>query len=185
MPNWCSNVLLVTGDPGDVLTFAAAVRGTGENDGENAGDPLSFQSIKPCPTRLLDTISGSIRDEAHARQRADNTAEYGYPTWYEWKRDHWGTKWDASDPTVEHGYVNDKLTLRYVFDTAWSPPRAVIDTAAEQWPQLTFTLAYDEPGLDFGGYVIWRNGERESEDAGGSKQDQWDSVAERHLEDVL
>ncbi|EKX37445.1 hypothetical protein GUITHDRAFT_116408 [Guillardia theta CCMP2712] len=38
--------------------------------------------------------------------------------WFLWTYEHWGTKWDVSDPTWER---ND-LSFHLKFETAWAPP---------------------------------------------------------------
>lgn len=35
------------------------------------------------------------------RKYLANIAKYGYPTWYEWRYEHWGTKWNAYDIEVK------------------------------------------------------------------------------------
>lgn len=56
-----------------------------------------------------------------------NILEYGWPTWYEWRRDKWGTKWNAYDCVIE----KDQIT----FSTAWSSPEPVINKLAEMYSE--------------------------------------------------
>lgn len=76
--------------------------------------------------------------------------------------DTWGTKWDLeSDVTFDR---TDPTTAVAMFDTAWSPPIAWLETASTLHPTLTFALGYDESGVDFSGMTVMRGGE-EDEDA--------------------
>ena len=59
-----------------------------------------------------------------------NYRKYGATTWYDWCRENWGTKWNASDVRLEEG----PMTLHYYFDTAWSSPRPVIQKLSEMFP---------------------------------------------------
>ena len=78
--------------------------------------------------------------------------------WYNWSLDNWGTKWDACEPYIDH---NDIDYFAVSFETAWSPPINWIDNIMQDFPDLCFTLEYEEPGMCFGGRlsaqyeVIW------------------------------
>lgn len=74
-----------------------------------------------------------------------NIINYGYPDWYGWRNDHWGTKWDANfiDGTPEDNYL--------VFDTAWNPPEGIVSKLYEMFPNEDIDWYYEEPGMDFAG----------------------------------
>jgi hypothetical protein len=155
MPNWCHNTLTVTGEPALLQEFVRRVK----VDGEQA-TPLSFANIKPEPTE----------------------AEYDGGGWYGWRVKNWGTKWDASfhdvggfvalssddaDVDLSVDAMGAQVTpeaVVYKFDTAWSPPLAVIEAAAELFPALRFELRYGEPGNDFAGRFTAHGDEREDEE---------------------
>lgn len=58
----------------------------------------------------------------------NNYKNYGATTWYDWCREHWGTKWNACDCEIV-----DADTIK--FQTAWSAPIPVIDKLAEMYPE--------------------------------------------------
>jgi hypothetical protein len=68
--------------------------------------------------------------------------------WYDWNVRNWGTKWDVAvkdgdeypDTTMEQG----EGIVVYNFNTAWSPPVPAILALSEQYPELVFTLTYQE-----------------------------------------
>jgi len=142
MPNWCHNKLRVTGDAGAVERFREAVK-TDEQ-------PLSFERILPTPADLLE--EGGIM-----------------PGWYIWRINHWGTKWDASfdepfvalgaetaDPDASpRGEAESTIddSVLYQFDTAWSPPESIMIVLGRKYPDLTFTLEFGEPGMEFAGRI--------------------------------
>lgn len=75
--------------------------------------------------------------------------------WYAWRNEHWGTKWD-----VQAGLIESSAGYRaYGFASAWAPPIAWLEQVAPQWPDLSFTLTYDEPGWGFRGVVVGEQGE--------------------------
>ena len=70
--------------------------------------------------------------------------------WYDWRLQNWDTKWDAYDVTVTD---DDEDNLEVEFNTAWSPPEAVCHAMREQYPDLSVSWFYDEPGCEIAGYL--------------------------------
>ena len=82
----------------------------------------------------------------HDAQVKRNRELYGYPDWYEWCINNWGTKWDVEDQDANRVDANN---LETSFDSAWAPPC----TAYERLCELGFeiTAYYYEPGMGFVG----------------------------------
>jgi len=93
---------------------------------------------------------------------------------YDWRVANWGTKWNVRDARVDR----DGVAATYSFETAWAPCVPVVERLAALFPDLEFSLAYDEPGMDFGGYVFYRDGEIEDEVTGSSKMVSWVEMAD-------
>ena len=70
--------------------------------------------------------------------------------WYDWRVQNWDTKWDAYD--VEFVDV-DPDQFEVTFNTAWSPPEAICSALREQYPDLSISWFYDEPGCEIAGYL--------------------------------
>lgn len=145
MPNWVTNTLTVVGDEEDLDRFVAQVgapytrlyANTVVEDGvfrtvtEEAtweGD-FSFWNI----TRPDDSILAEYHTVADGKAPANN--------WYAWNNANWGTKWDAD---VSHTEREDAGSWRVHFSTAWSPPYPVLEAAANQHPNLHFSLEWEE-----------------------------------------
>jgi len=96
--------------------------------------PLSFESIAPTPADLLKE------------------------GWYEWRIEHWGTKWDAEFEDVTEPLRIRRTRATYVFLTVWRPPVAWIERASEAYPALTFRLDYADLGGSFSGVKEVRGG---------------------------
>ena len=71
--------------------------------------------------------------------------------WYNWRCQNWGTKWDCytleiDDTDLPHGF-------EVTFETAWSPPEEVCSAIREQYPNVSISWFYDEPGCEIAGYL--------------------------------
>ena len=69
--------------------------------------------------------------------------------WYHWNNANWGTKWDV-DPECDH-FESDSFEC--TFDTAWSPAEGIYNTLRERFPDVSISWFYDEPGMQFAGYL--------------------------------
>lgn len=82
-----------------------------------------------------------------------NTQEYGYPTWYEWCRANWGTKWNAS----ETYWNSDNIVT---FETAWACPIPIFEKISEKYPGVPFEVAFaDEDIGNNCGLLLYTQGE--------------------------
>ena len=70
--------------------------------------------------------------------------------WYDWRIQNWDTKWDAYDVVITD---NDPDQLEVEFNTAWSPPEAICNEIREQYPDVSVSWFYDEPGCEIAGYL--------------------------------
>jgi len=154
MPNWCNNSLeIYHTDP----AMIERVR-KGFNDGG------LFSELIPCPQELTETVSGSMGEDKraeHEAQQAANVEKYGYPNWYDFCVNEWGTKWDVGADGNPAQDIPGGLMLG--FESAWSPPIG----AYEKLTEMGFTIRamYYEPGMAFAG--IWEEGVDDYYDYGG------------------
>jgi hypothetical protein len=66
----------------------------------------------------------------------------GYANWYDWSIVNWGTKWNSSNLRI---VKETERELVFWFETAFAPPRPVLDKLVGMWPQLQFEcLGHDE-----------------------------------------
>ena len=70
--------------------------------------------------------------------------------WYDWRVQNWDTKWDAYDVEVVD---DDPENMEITFNTAWSPPEAICSALREQYPDVSVSWFYDEPGCEIAGYL--------------------------------
>jgi hypothetical protein len=139
---------------------------------------LTFNKVVPCPKLVKHTSESSDynkytkkakREYVYSPDGQDKPGsrvlnhrqvqylreQYGAVDWYSWNVEHWGTKWDI-DP-IRPEYSGSEAVLD--FETAWSPPEAVAKALSEMFGGCEVTLDFFEPGCDFGGRVVYRNGE--------------------------
>jgi len=138
MPNWCGNTLIVRGQKPEIARFVR------EN---KAGDlNLSFNAMVPMPVELERTQSPNNAPE---EQKQALRAAFGSDNWYDWHIAAWGTKWDIG--SAERTIKGPRVT--YSFETAWGPPTEWLDRIRHFYPQLSFELSYEEPGMGFAGCI--------------------------------
>ena len=70
--------------------------------------------------------------------------------WYDWRLANWDTKWDAYDVVVTD---DDPECTEIEFNTAWAPPEPICHALREQYPDVSISWFYDEPGCEIAGYL--------------------------------
>ena len=156
MPNHCHNRVTIYGsgnDTDETRSQIAKLKQIFE-------DESTFGQIIPEPdwpnTPLTDSSVGNwltdkrgdvgelpVNGRFQSTDRSDDR-------WYDWRLANWDTKWDAYDV---HIVDDDPDQLEVEFNTAWSPPEAICNELREQYPDLSVSWFYDEPGCEIAGYL--------------------------------
>lgn len=142
MANWVYNEMAVEGDDETVKAFVKKLAEpvlvfNSEEEKEKTGEVYSLKEGKALS--FLNVTAPEDWDEystTAGRENRDNPLN-----WYNWNIENWGTKWDALHAELSEeaeGYA------AYTFETAWSPPDQFFEKASEQWPTLTFRIAWEE-----------------------------------------
>jgi hypothetical protein len=82
----------------------------------------------------------------------ENYKKYGNSSWYGWRIDHWGTKWNAKNTIIdaEHKTIE--------FDTAWNAPEPLFHHISEKTDaKIAFLYADEDIGYNQG-YSLWCKG---------------------------
>lgn len=154
MPNWCHNILKITGDEDRLDQFDEAFHGFEVQWDNKFANPVSSEkfyslnALYPIPSEVL-AIGYSLQNVESLGKPASNSCVDGY----NWCIDHWGTKWDLDTVDVE----NNGDERIYYFETAWLPILPWTQKVALDWPDLTFELRYSEPGMCFAGVLTITN----------------------------
>jgi hypothetical protein len=151
MPNWCYNRATFTHEDPEQITRLINAAKVGK----------LLNEFLPMPPELLEEAPiGDDYEQKRDEIKARNVQEFGYPSWYEWSIDNWGTKWDISD--VDEDYMeksDDGKTVTFSFDTAWSPPTEWYDNISG----FDINAYYYEPGGGFCGNWNSEDGDNQYE----------------------
>jgi hypothetical protein len=178
MPNHVTNRLTIRGDNQEALQAMADIM---RNEDRETG---LFHYLIPCPDDLhIDKVSYPDTEECRKERLAQlekesfNAQTYGYPTWYEFNIDNWGTKWDAysvGEVTLTEG----ELILS--FDTAWSAPIPIFNHLVDMGFEVE-AVWFEEGVQSWGSY---HNGGYE--EGTPSNWDEYDKVGPvKFYEDII
>lgn len=82
-----------------------------------------------------------------------NLEKYGYKDWYDWRLEHWGTKWNTSETIL----LENECAV--IFDTAWDPPVPAIEALSQKYPNLEIELIFAEEQIGYyTGDLVFKNG---------------------------
>lgn len=130
MPNWCMNRVDFYSKDKEAIAEIKAI----------------FRKDKPFTTIRPEPDWKNLPDESGKVPANDDR-------WWDWRIEHWGTKWDISSEDID-GLDDDDPECFYIsFDTAWAPPRGIYEALVDQYEDVHITWFYDEPGMQFAGYL--------------------------------
>ena len=162
MPNWCDNILIVTGE--GVVEFFVDNRGDVESLDKESLDKESLDNTNTEDHDDDAEIIQELRRQYNNHVGQSSNSIYGNLLSFTKALDDthdcmeninvWGTKWDVDEVTV----LCEQDELTYVFQTAWSPPLEWLHHVGKLYPHLEFKLSYNEPGYDFRGQLVIENG---------------------------
>ena len=132
MPNWVYNEISVE------KKYAEKLKTIIKNGG-------ICQHYKPMPKALeisrFDTQNEWKENKEYDNQVEANKKNYGFPDWYEWKVNEWGTKWGECEPKEEES--GDMFYYRYM--TAWGPiSEELIQMLAKDIPDFSYDLEEEQ-----------------------------------------
>jgi hypothetical protein len=165
MPNWVFNGLTIEGNPESVKSLMTQMNKPfvklHDNWNTETGQMEVKQTTYPNPVfafhNIYNHIDHGISNEEYLKQPPagkDMTDWFKFETndWYNFNVREWGTKWDVaishndkySDTTVEDAVNGENHVVHYNFNTAWSRPMPALIKLSNQYPDLLFTLSYEE-----------------------------------------
>ena len=104
------------------------------------------------------------------------------PTWYDWRIDTFGTKWEPYDSSLGE----TESCLLYHFQSAWSPPVAFVQKLIVRYPELRFNLRFKESGVGFMGEVTETSAILDADlpDYPDGDDPEYDRLVERYYEAI-
>jgi hypothetical protein len=159
MPNWVFNGLTVEGNPESVKKMMDQLNQpfvrVHDNWSTETHQMEKQQVTYPNPVFAFWNIVKPTNLDAYDSQPT-HTPElpitFEGDDWYNWNVRNWGTKWDVAvssndtypNTTVEDTVNGENHVVHYNFETAWSRPMPALLNLSEQYPDLLFTLSYEE-----------------------------------------
>jgi hypothetical protein len=169
MPNWVYNGLTIEGNPEQITKLVEQMNTPFVDYVESFGDlAFNVKQVKYInPIFSFRNIIAPTDLEAYKAQpaRADvdiNDPEWWAKTmevsktddsWYNWNIRNWGVKWDVAvseenkyPDTYMEGPVDngDNKVVYYNFNTPWGIADKALTNLSSQYPNLLFTLSYEE-----------------------------------------
>jgi hypothetical protein len=145
MPNWITNRITINTD-GDETIIDKILSQVKSEQSE-----FDFNKIALQPDELEGTKAPTniLSDEEYAKTplrgitqtMSDELKEkFGFDNWYDWRYQHWGTKWNADEVIINDNEIT--------FNTAWNTPEPIFIKLSEMFPMVTFEVEFSDE--DFG-----------------------------------
>jgi len=161
MPNWVYNGLTIEGSPDSVKKLMEQMNTPFVRVHDNwdiATQQMQKQQVTyPNPVFAFWNIVKPTNMEAYdgPQPKTEDFAQamrFESDHWYDWNVRNWGTKWDVAvssvdthpDTYMEETVNGENHVVYYNFETAWSRPMSALLNLSNQYPDLLFTLSYEE-----------------------------------------
>lgn len=161
MPNWVYNGLTIEGSPDSVKKLMEQMNTPFVRVHDNwdiATQQMQKQQVTyPNPVFAFWNIIKPTNMEAYdgPQPKTEDFAQamrFESDHWYDWNVRNWGTKWDVAvssvdthpDTYMEETVNGENHVVYYNFETAWSRPMSALLNLSSQYPDLLFTLVYEE-----------------------------------------
>ena len=153
MPNHTHNEVLIetnTNEEQEILALQILKNDLGIKNGQ-----FDFNGIVPMPKEIRKGAEISTEDFLDGKEIKDYELvmgkyvpkdwkirnklirDYGSDNWYDWAKNHWGTKWNAYDVEI----CEDKENyLQVDFTTAWDSPREVAEKLSKYCKKHNLSL---------------------------------------------
>ena len=165
MPNWVYNGLTIEGNPHSVKSLIEQMNKPFKKM-QDSWNVVSQQMEKkvalyPNPVfafhNIYNHVDAGISDEEYLSQPPrditfEEQMEFKTHDWYSFNVREWGTKWDVAvsaddkypTTTIEEAENGENYVVHYNFETAWSRPMEALIKLSKEYPELLFTLSYEE-----------------------------------------
>ena len=152
MPNWCDNTVTITGTQEKIAEIRSAVSRYldecyGESDTITGKGFLTYCLPEPDYTKV------PVK-EAYPKEGETNEAAIRTDSWWDWRVQNWGTKWEVEAQMIGASLPNgdeDPQLIRLIFNSAWSPPLEAYTALSKQDGIHCVAALYYEPAMDFAG----------------------------------
>jgi hypothetical protein len=165
MPNWVFNGLTVEGNPDSVKKMMAQLnkpfKQLHDSWDVSTNTFMKKDTLYAEPIfafhNIYNYLDAGITEEEYMSQPdhslpLQEQMQFKTNDWYSFNVREWGTKWDVAvsvndkypDTNYEDTPNGDNHVVHYNFNTAWSRPMPALQKLSAQYPDLLFTLTYEE-----------------------------------------
>ena len=162
MPNWVYNSLTIEGSAEDISAIKKQVNQPFQRQHDSwnmeTKEMELVDTLYPNPVFAFWNIIKPTNLEAYNKQ-TDHTLPiadqllFSGDNWYDFNVRNWGTKWDVAvsdeekwpdTELLEEGKNGENYVLVYKFNTAWGVAEEALVKLSSQYPDLLFTLSFEE-----------------------------------------
>lgn len=121
--------------------------------------PEPDYSVTPVAETYPEITAQFAKTEEERETILKNEPTIREDSWYDWRIQHWGTKWDVYSCCTD--WENDVPSNEFSvgFCTAWSPlSEECMAVLSRKFPGSLLTNFYEEGGMDFFGVTIAKDG---------------------------
>ena len=98
--------------------------------------------------KALKYSEASIREiSANVEKAAELQKTFGFPSWYEWAKAYWNTKWDVSELRITDDIEG---LLSITFHTAWSFPETPMIILSRLFPVTAMEFRFADEDIAYG-----------------------------------
>jgi hypothetical protein len=164
MPNDCTNSLTITGitvDQWYELARTFQVRDPDhQQDFLKTFCPEPDYSVTPVAKTYPEISAQHAKTVEEKETILINTHTIREDSWWDWRVQNWGTKWDVYSCCNDWESENPSNEFSAHFCTAWSPlGENFMAMLSRKFPGSLLTNFYEEEGMDFCGVTIAKDGE--------------------------
>ena len=164
MPNDCSNSFTITGITTD--QWQQIARTFQVRDQDHRQDflktfyPEPDYSVTPVADSFPEVFALLAKTEEEREQILRNEPTIREDSWYDWRVQNWGTKWDVYSCCNDWEDEQPSTEFSAAFCTAWSPlSDKCMAVLSKKFPGSLLTNYYQEGDMDFFGVTIAKDGE--------------------------
>ena len=163
MPNDCNNYFTITNintEQWQELAATFQVRGDGyQQDFLKTFYPEPDYSVTPVAETYPEISAQYAKTEEEREQILRNEPTIREDSWYDWRVQNWGTKWDVYSCCNDWEDEQPSTEFTAGFCTAWSPlSDKCMAVFSKKFPGSLLTNYYEEGGMDFFGVTIAKDG---------------------------
>jgi hypothetical protein len=159
MPNWCNNEIRIYIEDAEVMAdFKEFVKGKEVEEDTGEVSPFCFSSIMPEPDYKTTPVARTYpevkaqfaKTDEDKTAIMDNEPSIRENSWWDWRIQNWGTKWEA-DITR---YEEDGNEIIIEMQTAWNAPDGIYNALKDKYgDKVCISWFYREDGYQFAGYL--------------------------------